>query len=157
DQRVPKAHEIKTALVRPRHPGILWERWGLGRYLRCGDLLFAPTNLIPGSWRGPTVLVVHDTLQQLRPGDFPWHVRWRFERRYRVPAQRAPRILVHTNPPARDIPRFFSVDPKPIRVIPPAAGHDFRPPSSNDPPSRAILAAEIPALADAPYFLFAGK
>ena len=44
---------------------------GLGRVLRPDDLLFAPANLVPSSWRGRTVLVIYDTLPWSVPESFP--------------------------------------------------------------------------------------
>src|SRR5437016_4276628 len=75
--RVPKAEGLRAVVVGERWPGVLWELWGPRRALRDGDLLFAPTNLLPPNWPGASVLVVFDTLQEVLPESFPWHARWR--------------------------------------------------------------------------------
>ena len=89
--RVPRAAGLRAEVVGAGWPGLIWERRGLGRMLRPGDLLFAPTNLLPATWRGRSVLVLFDAIQEVRPGDFPWHVRLRFGHRYRRAARRADR------------------------------------------------------------------
>src|SRR5947209_7258164 len=77
-KRAPRSPCLRTLVVGEGWPGLVWETFGLGRVLRPDDLLFAPANLVPLTWRGRTVLIVYDTLPWSVPGDFPWHVRWRF-------------------------------------------------------------------------------
>ncbi len=148
---VPRMKGVEAAILRPREPGILWENLGLGRTLRAGDLLFAPGNLVPGSWRGPTVLTLHDALQEVRPQDFPWHVRMRFGYRYRAAARRADRILTPSRSTANDVVRIYGVPPDRIRTIYPAAGPEFH--RGDGTAARTA----VPGLADHPFFLFIGK
>src|SRR4051812_10647929 len=54
--RVPNAPGLSVVVVGEGWPGLAWERWGLARLLKPGDLLFAPTNLLPSNWRGRSVL-----------------------------------------------------------------------------------------------------
>ena len=75
---------IRAEVVGEGWPGLLWERFGLGRRLRAGR------HPLRAGEPGPLGLAGQD-----RPGDarhapggrcprpFPWHVRWRFGRRYR--------------------------------------------------------------------------
>ncbi len=153
--RVPRAEGLRAELIGPGWPGLVWERFGLGRILRPGDLLFAPTNLVPASWRGPTVLVVFDTLQDVRPNDFPRWVRWRFGARYRRAARQADRLLAPSRATARDVARIHGITPERIRVIYPTADPTFRP---LRPDSAEVLAArQALGLGTEPFFLFVGK
>ena len=153
--RIPPCHGLTAVVIGTNWPGLLWERFGLGRVLQAGDLLFAPANLIPGSWRGSTVLVVHDTIQEVLPSAFPWHVRWRFSRRYRNAANQAQTILVPSQATARDVLRIYGIDADRIRVVAPTANPGLRPLPSDDPLIRA--ARDACGLRDDPYFLFVGK
>ena len=153
--RVPAVAGLRAEVVGIRWPGLAWEHWGLGRRLRPGDLLFAPANHVPARWRGPTLLVVLDTLLEAAPEGFPRHVRWRFARRYRRAAQRADRILVPSRSTARDVARFYGADADRIRTILPGPDPGFRP---LGPDAAEVRAARRElGLEDDPFFLFVGK
>ena len=153
--RVPRCEGLRAEVVGAGWPGLVWERFGLGRVLRRGDLLFAPTNLIPDGWRGPTVLVLFDALLEARPGDFPRLVRWRFRDRYRRAARRADCVIVPSGATARDAVRLLGVDPGRIRTIPPAVEPGFRPLPADAAEVRSARSA-LGIRAD-PFFLFVGK
>ena len=125
--RVPKVRGMHANLLLPRLPGLLWERFALGRTLRPGDLLFAPTNLIPSGWSGPTVLVMFDALQEVRPGDFSRGVRLRFGRRYRKAVSQADRVIVPSEATAADLIRVYGLPRERMTVIHPAPDPAFRP------------------------------
>jgi glycosyltransferase involved in cell wall biosynthesis len=132
-----------------------WEWLGLRRVLRPGDVLFAPTNLLPTGWRGTSVLVVFDTLLESVPESFPRAVRWRFRSRYRSSARRATRVIVPSEATARDVVRYYGIDVSLVRTIYPAIGHEFRPRSAED---GVIVAARwAVGVGKSPYFLFVGK
>ena len=154
--RVPEVPGLRGEVIAPLLPGLLWERFALRRALRPGDVLFAPANLFPAGWNGPTVMVVHDVLIEARPGDFPWHVRLRFRGRYRRSAKRADRILVPSAATAREVSRFFGIDPGRIRVIRPTRDPRFRPHEQGSP---EIISARKSfwGLGNRPFFLFVGK
>ncbi len=153
--RVPYGSGILAEVAGEGWPGLIWERWALGRKLRAGDVLFAPTNLIPANWRGKSVLVMHDTLLESLPDAFPWHVRWRFARRYRRAAQRADRILTPSESTARDVAAHYGIAPARMRVIHPAADTSFRP---QGPASEEVTEARARVgLGTSPFFLFVGK
>lgn len=153
--RVPGGSAIRAEVVGEGWPGLAWERLGLGRRLREGDVLFAPANLIPAGWRGKTVLVMHDTLLEAMPGTFPWHVRWRFGRRYRRAAARAERILTPSESTRRDVARHYGVADARLRVVLPAADASFRP---QGPASDEVMEARARVgVGSSPFFLFVGK
>jgi alpha-1,3-rhamnosyl/mannosyltransferase len=153
--RVPLGPEIRAEVVGEGWPGLIWERFGLGRRLNPGDLLFAPANLIPWGWEGKTVLAMHDTLQEVMPETFPWHVRWRFGRRYRRSALRANRVLALSQSTWRDIAKFYGVPANRLRVVYPAPDPSFRP---RGPASEEVAEARgRVGLASSPFFLFVGK
>jgi glycosyltransferase involved in cell wall biosynthesis len=152
---IPRSPGIESVVIGESWPGLVWERFGIGRVLRNGDLLFAPANLIPQNWRGTTVLVIHDAIQEVLPGTFPWYVRWRFARRYRRAAVQARTILVPSTATARDVTHFYGVRADRIRVVPPSVDPDLRPLQPNDPPVRS--ARQVLNLGNDPFFLFVGK
>ena len=154
-ERLPTAPGLSIETIGTGWPGLVWEWFGLGRVLKDGDLLFAPTNLIPRNWRGPTVLVIFDTLLESVPEGFSATVRFRFRGRYRAAARRASRIIVPSEATARDVARHYGIAPGRILTIYPAIGPEFTPRSADDP---AVLEArEAVGLGDAPFFLFVGK
>ncbi len=149
--RLPNVPGLEVRVVGTGWPGLVWERFGLGRVLRKGDMLFSPTNLIPRSWRGPTVLVVFDTLLETVPEGFSASVRWRFRRRYRSSARRASRIVVPSQATRRDVVRYYGVDPALVQTIYPAVGPEFAAGRSDSAARKTV------GLRDDPYFLFIGK
>jgi glycosyltransferase involved in cell wall biosynthesis len=153
--RIPSSPKIGAQVVGRSWPGLVWERFGLASVLQRGDILFAPTNLIPANWHGPSVLVMFDTLQEVRPGDFPWHVRWRFGARYRRAARQADHVVVPSEATANDVRRHYDVSPTRIHRIPPAPGPEFAP---HGPKSEEVQRArQDVGLGEAPFFLFVGK
>ncbi len=152
---VPDVPGLRAEVVGTHLPGLAWECWGLGRLLRPDDLLFAPTNLIPGRWRGKTVLVLFDLLLEIRPEDFPWQARLRFRRRYRRAARQADLVIVPSDATARDARHHFGVPPGRIRVIPPGIEPEFGPISTGSVEEDAARRAL--GLGGTPYFLFVGK
>jgi glycosyltransferase involved in cell wall biosynthesis len=153
--RVPLGPGIRAEVVGEGWPGLLWERFALGRRLRKGDILFAPANLVPWGWTGKTVLSMHDTLQEVMPETFPWHVRWRFGRRYRRSAMLANRVLVLSQTTWRDVSKFYGVPADRLRVVYPAPDPSFRP---QGPDSEEVAEARgRVGLGSSPFFLFVGK
>lgn len=154
-ERVPRVEGLKAKVIGEGWPGLVWDCFGLGRELRPGDLLFAPANLVPLPWRGPTVLVIYDTLPWVVPESFPRHVRWRFGWRYRLAARRADRVLVPSRATGDDVARVHGIPAERIRVVYPAPEPAFRPPP---PGSRSVEdARRHVGLDDSPFFLFVGK
>ncbi len=153
--RLPGMPGLTTVQVGARWPGLAWETFGLGRILRRGDLLFAPANLVPVLWRGPTVAVLYDTLPWSAPAGFRWHVRARFGWRYRLAARRATRVIVPSRATARDVARVHGVPGDRIAVVYPGPEPGFRPLLPDDP--RVLAARGAVGLGRAPFFLFVGK
>ncbi|MEO6810704.1 MAG: glycosyltransferase family 1 protein [Isosphaeraceae bacterium] len=153
--RVPTLHGLHAEVVGSEWPGLVWERLGLGRLLRPGDLLFAPANLVPATWFGPTALVLFDLIPEILPDGFPLHVRWQFNARYRRAARRADLVIVPSRATARDAHRLYGVADDRLRVIPPGLDPGFRPQPLDAP--EVAAARKASGLDDAPYFLFVGK
>jgi glycosyltransferase involved in cell wall biosynthesis len=153
--RVPAVPGLRVRVIGQGWPGLAWECFGLGGMLRRGDLLFAPANLVPPFWRGPTVVVIYDTLPWVVPESFPRHVRWRFGWRYRLAAQHATRVLVPSRATARDVARVHGVSEGRLGVVYPGPEPSFRP----LPPGSAEVAQarRSVGLGDEPFFLFVGK
>lgn len=153
--RLPALPGLQVVQFGARWPGLAWETFGLVGVLRRGDLLFAPANLVPVHWRGPTVAILYDTLPWSAPQGFPWHVRARFGWRYRLAARRATRVVVPSRATARDVARVHGIPDDRIAVVYPGPEPGFRPLPPDDP--RVLAARGAVGLGAAPYFLFVGK
>lgn len=153
--RFPNLPALKAVAVGPGWPGLLWENLGLGRVLRPDDVLFAPANLIPWTWRGRTLAILYDTLPWSVPMSFPWHIRLRFGWRYRQAARRATHIVVPSRATASDVMRVHGVRDDRISVVYPAPEPRFRPLRADA--SEVRNARESLGLGDGPFFLFVGK
>jgi alpha-1,3-rhamnosyl/mannosyltransferase len=153
--RVPIGPGIRAEVRGEGWPGLVWERFALGRCLQPDDLLFAPANLIPWGWRGPTLLVIHDTLMEVMPETFPWQLRWRFRRRYRQSALRASRMIAVSESTRLDVLKFFQVSEAKLRVIYSSPDPAFRPQESTS--AETLEARTRVGLGSSPFFLFVGK
>lgn len=153
--RLPDVAGLSATVVGEGWPGLAWECFGLGRVLRPDDLLFAPANLVPPTWRGRTVLLIYDTLLWAVPEGFPRHVRWRFGWRYRMAARRAGRVLVPSRSTARDVSRVHGIAESRLRVVYPGPDPEFRPLPRGA--GEVVEARRSIGLGDAPFFLFVGK
>jgi glycosyltransferase involved in cell wall biosynthesis len=151
--RVPPG--IDAVVVGEGWPGLVWEMFGLGRILRRGDLLFAPANLIPANWGGPSVLVLHDALQERNPSAFPRLARWNFGTRYRIAARKATRVLTPSHASARDVGHFYGVSPDRLSVINLGIDRAFF--ENEHIEAETLAARERLGLGAAGYFLFVGK
>ncbi len=153
--RVPDSDGLTRRVVGAGWPGLIWETCGLGRILRRGDLLFAPANLVPWNWRGATVAVLYDTLPWSASESFPWHVRLRFNGRYRLAARRADRVIVPSRATARDVMRVHSLPPSRVTVAFPGPEPRFQP----LPPEHPLVRQAKTGLGIEanPFFLFVGK
>lgn len=149
--------EISFVSIGENWPGAVWERWGLGRVLRPGDLLFAPTNLIPEFWRGPSVLAIFDTLLEVLPQSFSWTSRLRFRRRYRRSARRAFRIVAPSRATAENVVAHYGVPRARVRVVHPGIDPAFAAPSSPGLEREFEEILRGLGLGDSPFFLFVGK
>ncbi len=154
-ERLPVVPDLTVRVIGERWPGLVWETFGLGGLLRPGDILFAPANLVPIFWRGPTVAILYDTLPWSVPSSFPWHVRLRFGWRYRLTARRATRLIVPSQATARDVLRVHGVAEGRLEVVYPGPDPRFcpLPPES----SEVAEARRVVGLGDAPFFLYIGK
>jgi glycosyltransferase involved in cell wall biosynthesis len=153
--RVPDVPGLRAEVVGRRWPGLVWESLGLGRILRRGDLLFAPANLVPPSWRGRTVLMVFDTLPWVVPESFSRSVRWRFMWRYRLAVRRAERVLVPSRATASDVARVHGVPEGRIRVVFPGPEPHFRPLTQSA--AEVVHCRRLLGLGSDPFYLFIGK
>lgn len=131
-------------------PGWIWENLHLARAGHRNLTLFAPANLAPWRWRGPVVLVAHDTFCEHADAQIPWMSKLRFRGRYRRSARRADLVLTPSRSTAEDVRSFFGLDPSRIRVIRP--GLSIVPAaSSGQDPAVSRLGLEQP------FVLFVGK
>jgi glycosyltransferase involved in cell wall biosynthesis len=152
---VPQVKGLSSCVVGTSWPGLIWECLALGRILRPDDLLFAPTNLVPPTWRGRTVLVFFDAIQERKPEGFPWHVRWRFAARYRQAVRVADRIVVPSEATRRDVIELYGAAENRLGVIHPGVDAEFAEAATD---AHAIRhARQSLGLREMPFFLFVGK
>ena len=131
-------------------PGWVWENYYLAARERRDSLLFAPANLVPRRWRGPVVLVVHDTFCEHSDAQIPWQSKLRFRQRYRRSARRADLILAPSEATADDVHHHFGIPAGRVRTIRPGI-RQF--PADLTPDQIKGYAH----LADSPFVLFVGK
>lgn len=128
-------------------PGWVWENLHLAGGGRRDAVLFAPANLVPWRWRGPVVLVVHDTFCEHADARVGRLAKLRYRGRYRRAASRADFVLTPSHATADDVRRYFGVDPGRIRVV--------RPGMPDVPVSQAETDPQ--GMPDVPFVLFVGK
>lgn len=135
-----------------RLPGLIWENTILASREFRHLPLFAPANLVPYRWKGPVVLVVHDTFCEHSDSQISTLNRIRFRSRYRRSAQRADLIITPSQATAHDVHQFFQIPISHIKVIPPGIPSYFKP--VHDKFTSALNF--IPEIKN-PYVLFVGK
>ena len=158
-QRTPRSTNLDPWTVKFEHlcqgsriPGLIWENSILASREYRHLPLFAPANLIPYRWKGPVVLVVHDTFCEHPDSQISTLNRIRFRSRYRRSAQQADLILTPSQSTANDVHLFFSVPKAQIKVITPGIPDVFKP-MNNSLLTKPDLIPEIKT----PYVLFVGK
>lgn len=148
----PWKKRFESRLTGEKLPGWLWENITLASPEFRDLPLFSPANLVPQRWRGPVLLVVHDTFCEHPDSGISTINRLRFRRRYRRAAQRADLIICPSNATAADCNNFFHVPSSRIRVIPPGLPTAFKPADGlKQHPSVAGLTTKKP------FILFVGK
>jgi glycosyltransferase involved in cell wall biosynthesis len=147
----PWASVFRHAVVGPKAPGWLWENACLATAALRDQALFAPANLVPYRWRGPVVLVVHDTFCEHADARIPLVNRWRFSGRYRRAAQRADLILTPSAATAQDVRQFFGIPAQRIRVVRPGLA-----PIDSKGESFASATADTPPIPER-FVLYVGK
>lgn len=148
----PWKNKYQSRLAGENQPGWLWENISLASSEFRDLPLFAPANLVPLRWRGPVLLVVHDTFCEHPDSGISTLNRLRFRGRYRRAANRADLIICPSNATAADCNQFFQVPESRMRVIPPGLPAAFKPADGlkdNSPVSGFDLKK--------PFILFVGK
>lgn len=118
------------------------------------DVLFCPANTMPVGYRKPSVVMVHDTLQEIMPRSFSLWARCRYTWLYRLSAKRATLVLTNSENTKADVVRHFKVPPEKVRVIPLAAAECFRVRPDTGPAAAALGQR---GLGPRPFLLFVGK
>lgn len=135
-----------------RLPGLIWENTVLASREYRHLPLFAPANLVPFRWKGPVILVVHDTFCEHPDSQISTLNRLRFRSRYRHSAQHADLILTPSQATANDVHQFFGIPKDKIQVIPPGIPGIFRP--ADEITSQSLNSKPE---CKTPYVLFVGK
>ena len=141
-------HEGKSSL-----PPLLWENTVLPAHARSANVLFAPSFTMPVlAPTPPTVLLVYDALQALRPNDFGARGRVALPL-MRASIRRADVLVTISEAAKSDIVEGFGVDPSQLHIVP--GGIDSRFKSIDEFDSERLRRAL--GLGTNPYLVFVGK
>ncbi|MFL5822286.1 MAG: glycosyltransferase family 4 protein [Solirubrobacteraceae bacterium] len=131
-------------------PALGWLELAVAPWLRRFDGVFhGAFNLLPLTWRGASVLTLHDLAPQLHPEDFRLdrQIAWRLNMRAAV--RRARRITTVSEFVRGQIVEYFKLAPEQVVVAPDAVAPVFN-------PDRAARAPELArALGIAPPYIVA--
>ena len=154
----PRAHAptfatIRTCSTTPWVPYVVSEQVLLPWHADA-DILFCPANTMPVGYRRPCVVTIHDVLQEIMPGTFPWWARLRHAPLYRYSARRATLVLTDSENSKAGILRYYRLPGDRVRVIPLAAAPCFRP---LDDSRKVAAVRQRQGVGAGPYVLFVGK
>ncbi len=145
--------DVRTRRIGALAPLLAFHHLLLPRHARDLDLLFCPAYFAPLAYRGRYV-VTHLGSYEAIQDTFPWWHRYRYRAMYARSARGAELVITVSHSSARDIVRFYGVDPARIRVIPLGVDETFS--AARD--ERAIAAwRETLGIGEAPVVLFVGK
>jgi glycosyltransferase involved in cell wall biosynthesis len=129
---LPERHAYRLQVIPSCASMAIWEHWALGRAASEADVLFCPSDVVSLAYRGPVGVTVHDTVLELFPSMFPWHVRWRRSWLKRYSVKRAQCVLTVSSSSKRDIERVYGVESSRIHAVPLAADKAFFRASAED-------------------------
>lgn len=114
-------------------PGLAWLELAVAPWLRRFDGVFHGTfNVLPLSYRGPSVLTLHDLAPQLHPEDFRLGPRIAWRANIRVSVRRARTIATVSEFVRGQIIERFDVNPERVVVAPDALDPVFDPARASD-------------------------
>lgn len=149
---LPRDHPFELRDRVSRGPAGGWEHFVLPRAARGASVLFCPSYVVPLGWRGPSVVTIHDVLQEVMAAGFPWRTRLYRGRLYRHSARTARAVLTDSESSRRDIERIYGLPAERVSAI--ELGVDERFASVAPDAERAVR--ERYGL-DGPFVLFVGK
>lgn len=159
--------DAELHLMTPRHPGsepedprlhvqaaerrFLYREWGMSRHLeRIGaDVYHGLSNELPfsiGRLSMQKVVTVHDVIFRIYPGFYRPADRSIYHTKTRFACRHADTVVATSHTTARDITRYYGVDPARIAVIYQGA----------DPAFYGLQRDTTPPFEGQPYFLFTG-
>ena len=142
-----------SKVLKPNMHGFLWENAVLPRAARKSDVLFAPSYMLPATYRGKSVVAIH-SMNEVWPGTHPWWYRFTYSPVYRLSAKRASRVIVPSQSALEDIQSFYGIPEEKIDVIAQGADDAFRP---LDDPELARETRKRWLGDDRPCIVFVGK
>lgn len=117
DDEAKLAPNMRNVVVRPAHPGLLWENVALRGASRGLDLFFSPAYTLPLGMRRPTVVTIHDVGQVRFRRAFPGWTYWRYAPFLSASARQATRIIAVSEALKNDIVTVLGIPPSKIDVI----------------------------------------
>lgn len=113
---------------------IAWEQTALSvhAYLKRLDVLHSPVNVVPLTWRGPSVVTVHDLAFRRYPEHLSTRRKAWLTAAVRLSAQRADRVIAVSRNTADDLVSWLDLPPERVVVVHSAPSPAIRPLDGQD-------------------------
>lgn len=145
---------VRIEALTPGAPRALWEHAVLPITKPRDDVFFCPSYVVPALSREHPVVVTHHGSYEIIPSAFSWWPRTRARIVYQQSCRRADAIITVSESSRRNIVRFYGVDERKIRIVPPGVDDVFRPIDDE----RRLDARRRSYFADGrPFVMFVGK
>ena len=145
---------VRIEPLTPGAPRSVWEHAVLPLRKPRDDVFFCPSYVVPVLSREHPVVVTHHGSYEIIPSAFPWWPRTRARIVYQHSCRRADAIITVSESSRRSIVRFYGVDERKIRIVPPGVDDIFRP---IDDASRLSARRRSYFPDDRPFVMFVGK
>jgi len=146
--------KVRVESLGPSSPRALWEHAVLPVRKPRDDVFFCPSYVVPALSREHPVVVTHHGSYEIIPSAFAWWPRTRARLVYQHSCRRADAIITVSESSRRNIVRFYGVDERKIRIVPPGVDDVFRP---LDDPERLAERRRSYFSDGRPFVLFVGK
>lgn len=117
----------RTQVIGPAASRALWEHAILPVRKPRDDVFFCPSYVVPLLSREHPVVVTHHGSYEIIPSAFRWWPRTRARLIYQQSCRRADAVITVSESSRRNIVRFYGVDERKIRIVPPGVDDVFRP------------------------------
>lgn len=144
---------FKMQVVRPKLTNALWENLLLPRVAKDSDVLFGPSDTLPLTYRGRSVVAIH-SVNEVVESRITLQRRLTYKQKYRLSARKGDKVIVNAQCLKEVVQAHYGVPAERIEVIWLGVDDAFHPIEDED-----ILDATRRRYlgADRPYILFVGK
>src|SRR5262249_4370806 len=153
----PRSIDLSPAFtaehLKPKLQGFVWENARLAPASRSCDVLFCPNYMLPFTYRGKSVVVIHSA-NEVWPGTHEWRYRYTYSPLYKSSCKRATRVIVVSDSTSADVQSYYGIPGEKIDVIPPGADTVFAPLDDD----QLLRETRLKWLgSDRPYIIWVGK